>query len=180
MNLTQNQYARLAGALIILLASALGIVTGYDLAIIQPRQQATANLINATFQVEAPTRAGTIYTNIENLRVRHNLNGMGATTLDSTLAVAGAQTNASTLTVTGAMTVTGNLAANGVAFSGPVKYGTATTYTSGTSISHGFATTPTICIFSPREITSTLTITTTGFSCDTATHSNPIYWICGK
>ncbi len=72
------------------------------------------------------------------------------------------------------------LAIGGVAFSGPMKYGTSATYTSGASITHGFSVTPTVCILSPLEITATLTITSTGFSSDTADHANPVYWMCGK
>ena len=77
-------------------------------------------------------------------------------------------------------TILSSLSLAGETFTGATKYGTAATYTSGDSITHGFATTPTICMLWPIEVTATLTITTTGFSSDTATHSNPVYWLCGK
>ena len=76
--------------------------------------------------------------------------------------------------------VVGSLSIGSVTFSGPVKYGTSATYATGASIAHGFATTPTVCILWPAEITATLTITSTGFSSDTAAHSSPVYWMCGK
>lgn len=63
--------------------------------------------------------------------------------------------------------------------SGAMRFGTSATYTTGVGITHGFAVTPTMCIFSPLPITATLTITTTGFSAN-LTSENPIYWACGK
>jgi len=83
--------------------------------------------------------------------------------------------------ISGSLNVTGGLSMSGVAFTGPVKFGTASVYTSGASITHGFATTPTICLLQPaRDVTSTLTITSTGFSSNMATVSEPIYWMCAK
>lgn len=78
------------------------------------------------------------------------------------------------------ITSTNVISMSGATFSGPVRYGKAPNYTSGSSIAHGFATTPTVCILWPAEVTATLTITNAGFSSDTATHANPIYWMCGK
>lgn len=81
----------------------------------------------------------------------------------------------------GAVNITGTISKAGVSFTGVAKWGTASSYTSGSSISHGFATTPTMCILQPaRDVTSTLTITTTGFSSDMATVATPIYWMCGQ
>lgn len=74
---------------------------------------------------------------------------------------------------------TGAVSISGASFTGPIKYGTSATYTSGTNISHGFTTTPTMCIFSPLPVTATLTITSTGFSANW-TNANPVYWMCGK
>jgi hypothetical protein len=82
--------------------------------------------------------------------------------------------------IKGTLNVTGTLSQSGVSFSGPVKYGTASTYAAGTSLVHGFATTPTVCMLWPAEVTATLTITTTGFSSDRSSGSNPVYWLCGK
>ncbi len=74
-----------------------------------------------------------------------------------------------------------SLAINGVTFSGPIKFGTAANYTSGAAITHGFATTPTVCLMEPaRDVTSTLTIGATTFSSNRATQATPIYWVCGK
>lgn len=74
-----------------------------------------------------------------------------------------------------------SLAVGSATFTGAIKYGTAATYTSGTSITHGFTTTPTICIISPMQnITATYTITATGFSTNMQTTGNPVYWMCGK
>lgn len=93
----------------------------------------------------------------------------------------------STLTVDSGATFIANtldvttLKKSGVSFTGATKYGTAATYTSGSSVTHGFATTPTMCMMLPaRDVTSTLTITATGFSSDRATQATPIYWICGQ
>ncbi len=78
------------------------------------------------------------------------------------------------------LTSTNVISMSGATFTGPVKYGTAATYTKDAAITHGFATTPTICMLWPAEITATLTITTTAFSSNTANHANPIYWMCGQ
>lgn len=73
-----------------------------------------------------------------------------------------------------------NFTLGGYGQTGAVKYGTAATYDNGAAITHGFGTTPTICMLWPAEITATVTMTTTSFSSNTATHANPIYWLCGK
>ncbi len=87
--------------------------------------------------------------------------------------------NVTGLTTLGTATAT-TLQIGGVAFSGAMKYGTSATYVEGTSITHGFATTPTVCLLTPMPITGTLTITTTGFSSDTGMAAVPIYWMCGQ
>jgi len=102
----------------------------------------------------------------------------GGLTMD-TSAFSVADTTGNTV-VSGTLNVTSTLSQGGVSFTGPLKYGTAATYASEASISHGFATTPTACMLWPAEITATLTITATGFSSDTAAHTDPIYWMCGK
>jgi len=77
--------------------------------------------------------------------------------------------------------IVGTFGLSGVTFSGVAKWGSSATYTSGSSISHGFTTTPTVCLMEPaRDVTSTLTITATGFSSNRATQATPIYWICGQ
>ena len=81
----------------------------------------------------------------------------------------------------GAVNITGTISKSGVSFTGVMKWGAAAVYTSGESITHGFATTPTVCILQPaRDVTSTLTITATGFSSDMATVEESIYWMCGQ
>ncbi len=87
--------------------------------------------------------------------------------------------NVTGLTTLGTATAT-TLQVGGVSFSGAMKYGTAATYVAGTSITHGFATTPTVCLVTPMPITGTLSITTTGFSSDTGMTAVPIYWMCGQ
>ncbi len=79
------------------------------------------------------------------------------------------------------LTTTNNMNMNGATFSGPIKYGTQSTYTQGASITHGFATTPTVCIISPMQnITATYSLAETTFSTNMQSTSNPIYWMCGK
>lgn len=79
-----------------------------------------------------------------------------------------------------ATTITGTtFVLNGQTQSGAVRSGTASSYTSGTSITHGFTVTPTVCLISPMQnITATYTITSTGFSTNMQTTTNPIYWVC--
>lgn len=79
------------------------------------------------------------------------------------------------------VTSTNVISMAGATFTGPIKYGTAAAYTSGAPISHGFAATPTMCLLIPaRDVTSTLTITSTMFSSNRATVAEVIYWMCGK
>jgi len=60
-----------------------------------------------------------------------------------------------------------------------ITVGSQATYTSGSYIANGMVTTATVCFISPSpEITATYTITATGFSSNTASRSNPIYWMC--
>lgn len=83
--------------------------------------------------------------------------------------------------ISGTLNVTSTLSLAGVSFTGPIKYGTASSYTSGAAITHSFATTPTACLLFPvRDVTSTLTLGATTFSSDMATAAEPIYWFCGK
>lgn len=58
--------------------------------------------------------------------------------------------------------------------------GTEATYTTGASIAFTTPTTPTWCIISGEEITATKTITSAGFSSNTAPRTNPTYWTCGQ
>jgi len=98
-----------------------------------------------------------------------------------TLSAAGVLQCDGAATIGGAATVTGTLTVGGESFSGAVKYGTAATYANQAAITHGFATTPTVCILQPvRDVTSTLTIGATTFSSDMASIATPIYWMCGK
>jgi len=120
-----------------------------------------------------------------NTAITGTLTVTGATALNGGLAMDTSAFSVADATgntvISGTLNVTSTLSQGGVSFTGPIKYGTAATYTSGASISHGFATTPTVCILTPaRDVTATLTITTTGFSSDTATRAAPIYWLCGK
>ena len=105
--------------------------------------------------------------------------GASATYLTGTLGTAN-QPNVTNLGTQVYLTAT-NFALGGQVQTGAVRYGTAATYNSGVSIVHGFTVTPTMCVLSPSpEITATYTITTTGFSSNTATRATPIYWMCGR
>jgi len=98
---------------------------------------------------------------------------LGVTNLDDVTLIG--DLNAANVDATTALKI------NGVALSGVLKFGASATYTTGLGITHGFATTPTVCLMEPaRDVTSTLTITTTGFSSNRATQATPIYWICGR
>lgn len=89
-------------------------------------------------------------------------------------------TGANPVTVNDNLVVTGTLSVNGETFTGPVKYGTAASYTSGARVAHGFSVTPTMCMIWPAPITATVTITSTGFTSDIATTANPVMWLCGQ
>jgi hypothetical protein len=79
------------------------------------------------------------------------------------------------------LTSTNAISMQGATFTGPVKYGTAASYESAAAITHGFATTPTMCIIFPsRDVTETLTLAATTFSSDRASQATPVYWVCGK
>jgi hypothetical protein len=94
------------------------------------------------------------------------------------------QLTATTGTITNATVTTAtitSLSLNGATFSGPIRFGSAAVYTTSTSIAHSFTTTPTWCLLWPtRDITSTYTITATGFSSNRSTQSETVYWACGK
>jgi hypothetical protein len=95
--------------------------------------------------------------------------------------------SAATLTVAsgGALNVAsgGSLLFASVGISGAIHYGAQDGYTSGAQIKHGFATTPTMCVLLPvRDVTSTLTITSTGLSSNEATIAagTSVRWLCGQ
>jgi len=104
-----------------------------------------------------------------------------ATGSAGSLALTNGTSNSITATgSTGALAAT-SLSLGGATFSGAIKYGTAASYTQGASITHGFATTPTMCMIWPNQnITSTLTMVASTFSSNMQTTGSPIYWLCGK
>lgn len=110
-------------------------------------------------------------------------NGSGANTISltgSTGVVAATTANVATLNATTVVSATA-ISIGTSSFSGTIHYGTSATYTQGAEILHGFSVTPTVCFISPSpEITATYTITATGFSSNTSSRANPIYWMCGK
>ncbi len=106
-----------------------------------------------------------------------NFSGTLTTAAQPNVTSIGTQTN---LTASNAITASTTLVLGTNSFTGAIKYGTSATYVEGTSITHGFATTPTVCLLTPMPITGTLTITTTGFSSDTGMAAVPIYWMCGQ
>jgi hypothetical protein len=97
-------------------------------------------------------------------------------TVDNGLTVGGA-----TIQTPGATRVAATPQPTATTFPFVIRGGTASTYTSGAAITHGFAAAPTWCIVFPNQsVTSTLTLGTTTFSSDMASTSSPIYWQCGK
>ncbi len=145
----------------------------------------TATTITATTLIsQAVGFNATGHTSIVSTTVTGPLTVTGATILNGgisadTSAFTVADTTGNTV-VSGTLNVSSTMSLAGVSFTGPMKYGTAVTYATGASIAHGFATTPTVCLLWPTEVTATVTITTTGFSCDTADHATPVMWLCGQ
>lgn len=73
------------------------------------------------------------------------------------------------------------LGINSVTFTGAIKYGVSSTYTSGAAITTGFTVTPTACILFPqRDVTETITLGATTISSNRASQSEPLYWMCGQ
>ncbi len=94
-----------------------------------------------------------------------------------------AQTTVTALGTLGYLTVTNPISMAGATFTGPIKYGVATNYTSGAAITHGFALTPTVCgmLGSSVLVTATVSIAaTTTFSFTTGANGATIYWMCGQ
>lgn len=164
MQLTNKQQAALI-SFMFAVVTLLGAFFGWE---IKTAPALTFTLPNGQTQQVGALTSGT---NLDNLALSGTLDVTGV----STLGTANVTTlNATTLDAT-------TLKMDSVAFTGAVKYGTAATYTSGTSITHGFAVTPTVCIISPMQaITSTYTLTATGFSTNMPSTASPIYWMCGK
>ncbi|CAG0957600.1 hypothetical protein ANRL3_00654 [Anaerolineae bacterium] len=97
----------------------------------------------------------------------------------TSLSVTGAlNTDAALTAATGNYTTT--LGIGGINFPGTARWGTSATYTSADSLTHGFSITPTVCFIPQAEITTTYTITATGFSANMTTSGTPVYWFCGK
>ena len=140
----------------------------------------TATTITATTLISQAVGFSSTDATITNITATQAVfTGASATYLTGTLGTAN-QPNVTNLGTQTYLSAT-NFALGGQVQTGAVRYGTAATYTSGASITHGFTVTPTACIASPeREVTATLTITTTGFSWDTASRATPIFWVCGK
>lgn len=133
----------------------------------------STGLLNANAGIAVDTSAFTVADTSGNTVIAGTLAANGGIAVDtSAFTVADTSGNVNTA---------GTLGIGGVTFSGPIKYGTAASYDQGAAITHGFATTPTVCFIGPvRDVTSTLTIGATTFSSDMATVAEPIYWFCGK
>lgn len=164
MNLTETQKQQIIQAVLtaaITLVLAIASILGYNLG------------IKPAFEAEAIGVQG-----LQVQKFQSPVRFQQAVTADSTLAVTGV-TTLGTANITAANATA--LTVGGYTQSGAVRFGTAATYTTGASITHGFAVTPTMCIMTPiRDVTSTLTITATGFSSNRATQAETMYWICGK
>jgi len=114
-----------------------------------------------------------------------NITTTGAITTSTTLGSVGAATVGS-LTTAGDVaarniTATGTIAADSVTFTGPIKYGYVASQVDGADITHGFSTTPTVCIVSATSgyTASVGVITTTLFTANVGA-TTPVYWMCGK
>ena len=122
------------------------------------------------------------------------LNVDGATTLNSTLDVdgiiscgTGACTVTDDLNVTGATTFGDAITLESVAFSGPVRFGSASV-TSGTLVAHGIGTTPTVIVLTasgevtvtPIVFTTNATSFTVGFPSYDTPGAMTVYWMAGK
>lgn len=72
--------------------------------------------------------------------------------------------------ISGSANISGGLSMSGVSFTGPIKYGTASTVISGTGISHGIGTTPTLFMIMPYVLQdTTYTQTLYAYGCNTST-----------
>lgn len=178
MNLSETQKQQIIQAIItavITLVLAIASILGYNLGIKPAMDAQSAGTIGA--QGLQPTR-------FQAVRVDNTLTVGGASTFTGAQTFTGASTFSGGLSVGAATITTGTLSTlvlGNQTQSGAVRFGAASVYTTGTSIAHGFTTTPTVCFISPSpEITATYTITTTGFSSNMATRANPVYWMCGK
>lgn len=126
------------------------------------------------------------YTNAGSLDQSNQLiTNIGAAGTDFTSG--GGLTTAGALQVNNNAAITGTLAlgSNAATFSGPIKYGVASNYTSGTAITHGFTVTPTVCgmLGSSVAVTPTVFISaTTTFSMtwDTGYTAYKMYWMCAQ
>ena len=142
------------------------------------------------------------FTNNGNTSITGTLDVDGATTLNSTLDVDGnisSGTGAVTVTdavyITSTLETVGNVTAGGtltlesVAFSGPVRFGTASSVVSGTLIAHSLATTPTAILLTPQStggytttvpyiLASNATSFTVGIA-DSVTIAT-LHWMAGK
>ncbi len=174
---------------------------------------ALLNAANATGavtlnSVAVTTTMSTAYFTATQSALVPTLNATGASTLDSatitkTLSTAYFTATQSalvpTLNVTGAstqdsvaisktlssayITATNVISMAGATFTGPIKYGAEATYSAGAAITHGFATTPTVCglIGSSALITASVQgISSTTFSLLTEANGATVYWMCGK
>ena len=113
--------------------------------------------------------------------------GGGTGSTGCTLSSAGNITCDGNGVISGTLNVTGTLSNGGNPFSGAIRMGSTSAYTSGVSITHGGTITPTKgCAVSfdtvagSTAITITSrTITTTGFSLVTSESNVPMWWVCG-
>jgi hypothetical protein len=148
----------------------------------------TFGSVSATYLTGTTSIAGNLAGNVTSTGV-NTFGSASATYLTGTTSIAG--NLAGNVTSTGSntfgtasstyLTSTNAISMQGETFTGPIKYGTAANYTSSAAITHGFATTPTMCIIFPsRDVTETLTLATTTFASDRASQATPVYWMCGK
>lgn len=146
------------------------------------------------------TSSGSAYVFNNDTTITGTLNVNGATALDAgatitgDLSVSGATalgdsaTIAGDLSASGAITVGGDLVLEGVAFSGPTVFGSATDVVSGTTIAHGLGTTPTVVLLTasgyvtttPVLLASDDTDITVGFGIDEDPPAMTVHWLAGR
>lgn len=140
----------------------------------------STNGLTVTGAVSLPAISTSGLASVVGLNSTNGLTVTGATALPA-FSASGLASVVGVASSNGITSTTNVLSVGGATFTGPIKYGTAASYTQSASITHGFSVTPTVCFINPvQNITTTYTITATGFSSDMDTTANPIYWMCGK
>jgi hypothetical protein len=177
MNLSDKQKQWVMWFVVVLLIAVMGFLGIQNPIPVPPTPETARPAPAATLAPDAFARFGSVETS--QLRVKTNEEHTGLETHSGAETHTGANTFG-TMSST-YLTSTNVISMTGATFTGPLKYGTVATYTTGSAITHGFVSTPTMCLMFPsRDVTETLTLATTTFASDRASQASPIYWACGK